>query len=46
MLNNGVRIETVARLLGHSNTNITKKIYCRKTTETIANEVAQIIKVA
>ena len=46
MLNNGVRIETVARLLGHSNTNITQKIYCRKTTETIANEVAQIIKVA
>lgn len=46
MLNNGVRIETVARLLGHSNTNITQKIYCRKTTETIANEVAQIINVA
>lgn len=46
MLNNGVRIETVARLLGHSNTNITQKIYCRKTTETIANEIAQIIKVA
>lgn len=46
MSNNGVRIETGARLLGHSNTNITHKIYCRKTTETIANEVAQIIKVA
>ena len=46
MLNNGVRIETVARLLGHSNTNITQKIYCRKTIETIANEIAQIIKVA
>lgn len=46
MLNNGVRIETVARLLGHSNTNITQKIYCRKTTETIASEIAQIIKVA
>lgn len=43
MLNNGVRIETVARLLGHSNTNITQKIYCRKTTETIASEVAQIL---
>lgn len=46
MLNNGVRIETVARLLGHSNSNITQRIYCRKTTETIANEIAQIIKVA
>ena len=43
MLNNGVRIETVARLLGHSNTNITQKIYCRQTSETIANEVAQIM---
>lgn len=43
MLNSGVRIETVARLLGHSNTNITQKIYCRKTTETIASEVAQIL---
>lgn len=43
MLNNGVRIETVARLLGHSNSNITQRIYCRKTTETIASEVAQIM---
>ena len=39
MLNNGVRIETVARLLGHSNSLITQKIYCRKTTETIAKEI-------
>lgn len=43
MLNSGVRIETVARLLGHSNTNITQKIYCRTTSETIASEVAQIL---
>lgn len=43
MLNSGVRIETVARLLGHSNSNITQRIYCRKTTETIASEVAQIL---
>lgn len=42
MLNNGVRIETVARLLGHSNSLITQKIYCRKTTDTIAQEVAQV----
>lgn len=39
MLNSGVRIETVARLLGHSNSLITQKIYCRKTTETIAKEI-------
>ena len=43
MLNNGVRIETVARLLGHSNTNITQRIYCRQTSETVASEVAQIL---
>ena len=43
MLNSGVRIETVARLLGHSNTNITQKIYCRQTSETVASEVAQIL---
>ena len=43
MLNSGVRIETVARLLGHSNTNITQRIYCRQTSETVASEVAQIL---
>lgn len=43
MLNSGVRIETVARLLGHSNTNITQRIYCRQTSETVASEVAQIM---
>lgn len=43
MLNNGVKIETVARLLGHSNSLITQKIYCRKTTDTIAKEVGSII---
>lgn len=43
MLNSGVRIETVARLLGHSNSNITQRIYCRQTSETIASEVAQIL---
>lgn len=43
MLNNGVRIETVARLLGHSNTNITQRIYCRKTSDTVAAEVAAVL---
>lgn len=44
LLNNGVRIETVARLLGHSNTTITQRCYCRKTTNTIASEVGNIMK--
>lgn len=43
LLNSGVRIETVARLLGHSNTNITQKCYCRKTTSSIASEVAVVL---
>lgn len=43
MLNSGVRIETVARLLGHSNSNITQRIYCKQTTSTIASEVADIL---
>lgn len=43
MLNAGVRIETVARLLGHSNSIITQRIYCKKTTSTIASEVALVI---
>lgn len=42
MLNSGVKIETVARLLGHSNSLITQKIYCRKTTDTIAKEVESL----
>lgn len=38
MLNRGISIESVAVMLGHSNTNITQKIYCRKSNESIVNE--------
>lgn len=43
MLNAGVKIDTVARLLGHSNSIITQRIYCKKTTSTVASEVALIL---
>jgi site-specific recombinase XerD len=38
MLNRGISIESVAVMLGHSNTTITQKIYCRKSNESIVNE--------
>lgn len=44
MLNAGVKIDTVARLLGHSNSIITQRIYCKKTTSTVAGEVAAVIE--
>ena len=43
LLNSGVRLETVARCLGHSSTTITAKVYCRQTTETIADEISKIL---
>jgi site-specific recombinase XerD len=43
LLNNGVRIEVVANLLGHSTTTITQKIYCKPTTQTIAQEVSKAL---
>lgn len=43
MLNAGVKIDTVARLLGHSNSIITQRIYCKKTTSTVASEVALVL---
>lgn len=44
MLNAGVKIDTVERLLGHSNSIITRRIYCKKTTSTVASEVATVIE--
>lgn len=43
LLNNGVRIELVAKSLGHSSTTITQKCYCKPTADTIATEVGSII---
>ena len=44
MLNNGVSIDTIARMLGHTNSTITMKMYATKTNETIANEVKTKLK--
>ena len=44
LLNNGVRIETVAKCLGHSNTSITQRIYAKTMSSTVAKEVGKIIK--
>jgi site-specific recombinase XerD len=43
LLNNGVRLETISRCMGHSSTTITAKVYCRQTTETIAEEISKIL---
>lgn len=41
LLNRGVRIETVARALGHSNSKTTQKYYAEVTTDTVVREVVQ-----
>lgn len=43
MLNAGVAITTVSRMLGHSNSNITQKHYATLIDDTILNEVKKII---
>lgn len=44
LLNNGVRIEVVAKALGHSNTIITQKAYARTIANTVAKEIGGLIK--
>lgn len=39
MLNNGVSIETIAKMLGHTTSNITQRIYCTKSEESIVQEI-------
>lgn len=45
MLQSGVRLETVSKLLGHTNTKITQTIYCTVNTDIIANEVAAAMQI-
>lgn len=42
LLNRGVRIETVAKTLGHSNSRITSKVYAHLKKDTIINEIKNI----
>lgn len=42
LLNNGVSIETVSKCLGHTNTNITQKCYCRPTKDLVVGEISKL----
>ena len=44
LLNNGVRIELVAKALGHSNTIITQKAYAKTIASTVAKEIGNLIQ--
>lgn len=44
LLNSGVRLETVAAALGHSNTQVTQQHYARLTTNTVVREITGIMK--
>ena len=39
LLSNGVRLETVSRTLGHSDTRVTQKFYCKVRTNDIVKEI-------
>jgi len=41
LINNGIRLDVVAKTLGHSNTKITSTIYAHLQTNTIINEVGR-----
>lgn len=44
LLNRGVRIESVARCLGHSNSKTTAKYYAQLRSDTVVNEVAAVFR--
>lgn len=43
-LNTGIRIETVAKILGHSSTKITEQVYASILKKTVAEEMKSLIK--
>ena len=44
LLNNGVRLEVVAKVLGHSSVKITEKVYASVLKKTVAMEMSKMIK--
>lgn len=44
LLNEGVDMETVAKILGHSSTRITRQIYAKLMDKTIAEKMAEVNK--
>ena len=42
LLNRGVRLETVAKCLGHSDTKISSQYYCKLKEETAIKEVKEV----
>ena len=44
LISKGVRMETVARTLGHSSTKITESYYCRPKTNDVLQEVSSVMK--
>ena len=44
LLNNGIRIETVAKVLGHSSTRITQAVYASILKKTVGEEMKKLIK--
>lgn len=42
LLNNGVRIEVVAKILGHSSTKITEQVYASVLSKTVVSEMAKL----
>jgi len=43
LLNSGVDIEIVAKILGHSSTRITREVYAKLLDETIADAMKKIV---
>lgn len=44
LLNNGVKIEVVSKCLGHTNTQITQKCYCKPNKELVIDEIGKLFK--
>jgi site-specific recombinase XerD len=43
LLNNGVRLEVVAKVLGHSSVKITEKVYASVLKKTVAMEMSKML---